>query len=76
VDDVMQEAALVALRRIVDVRDPEAVEPWLRMVVRNSCRTVLRAARRLEPMESVPLLPDGGTPEEVSSHPVWRWSSR
>ncbi|MEV8563141.1 sigma-70 family RNA polymerase sigma factor [Streptomyces sp. NPDC051917] len=37
VDDVMQEAALVALRRIVDVRDPEAVGPWLRMVVRNSC---------------------------------------
>lgn len=54
VDDVLQEAALVALRRIVDVHDPEAVGPWLRMVVRNACRTLLRASRRVEPVETVP----------------------
>ncbi|MFD8762045.1 RNA polymerase sigma factor [Streptomyces mirabilis] len=78
VDDVMQEAALVALRRIVDVRDPEAVGPWLRMVVRNGCRTLLRAARRVEPMESVPLPSDGATPEQIlQSHALrdWIWEA-
>ncbi|GGN91343.1 DNA-directed RNA polymerase sigma-70 factor [Streptomyces albiflavescens] len=78
VDDVMQEAALVALRRIVDVRDPEAVGPWLRMVVRNSCRTLLRTSGRVEPMESVPLPSYGATPEQVlQSHALrdWIWEA-
>jgi RNA polymerase sigma factor (sigma-70 family) len=44
-DDVVQDAALVALRRIQDVRNPEAVGPWLRAVVRNECRMRLRARR-------------------------------
>lgn len=78
VDDVMQDAALVALRRIVDVRDPQAVGAWLRMVVRNSCRTLLRASRRVEPVADVPLPPDGGTPEQVlQSHALrdWVWEA-
>ncbi|GGM25768.1 DNA-directed RNA polymerase sigma-70 factor [Streptomyces fumigatiscleroticus] len=78
VDDVMQEAALVALRRIVDVRDPEAVGPWLRMVVRNSCRALLRASRRVEPVEEVPLPPDDAGPEQVlQSHALrdWIWEA-
>lgn len=78
VDDVLQDAALVALRRIADVRDPEAVGPWLRMVVRNGCRTVLRSARRVEPMAEVPLPPDGGSPEQVlQSHALrdWVWEA-
>lgn len=78
VDDVMQDAALVALRRIVDVRDPEAVGPWLRMVVRNGCRTLLRAAQRVEPVSEVPLPPDLGTPEQVlHSHALrdWVWEA-
>ncbi|MFI7128682.1 RNA polymerase sigma factor [Nonomuraea sp. NPDC050153] len=33
VDVVMQDAMLIALRRIGDVRDPRAVGPWLRMIV-------------------------------------------
>ncbi|GAB2834938.1 sigma-70 family RNA polymerase sigma factor [Actinoallomurus bryophytorum] len=43
VDDALQDAALVALRRIGGVRDPAAVGPWLRMIVRNTCRMRLRA---------------------------------
>ncbi|MEV4249846.1 sigma factor [Streptosporangium canum] len=31
VDDVMQDAALIALRRIENLRDPQAAGPWLRM---------------------------------------------
>jgi RNA polymerase sigma-70 factor (ECF subfamily) len=78
VDDVLQEAALVALRRIVDVRDPESVGPWLRMVVRNSCRTLLRASRRTEPVEEVPLPADHATPERIlQSHALrdWIWAA-
>ncbi|AEY85727.1 RNA polymerase sigma factor [Streptomyces olivaceoviridis] len=83
VDDVMQEAALVALRRIVDVRDPEAVGPWLRMVVRNHCRGLLRASWRTRsldevPPDEVPLPQDGGTPEQVlESHALrdWIWEA-
>lgn len=85
VDDVLQEAALTALRRIVDIRDPDAVGPWLRMVVRNNCRTVLRTSQRVEPYESVPppLLPAGVhpgvvTPEQVlQGHALrdWIWEA-
>jgi RNA polymerase sigma factor (sigma-70 family) len=42
-EDAVQEAAVTALRRIGDLRDPAAVGPWLRMVVRNACRMRLRA---------------------------------
>jgi RNA polymerase sigma-70 factor, ECF subfamily len=49
VDDVLQDAALAALRRIGDVRDPAAVGAWLRMIVRNGCRTRLRAPREPQP---------------------------
>jgi RNA polymerase sigma-70 factor (ECF subfamily) len=41
-EDAVQEAALVALRRIGDLRDPEAAGAWLRMIVRNACRMRLR----------------------------------
>lgn len=78
VDDVLQDAALVALRRIVDVRDPQAAGAWLRMVVRNNCRTLLRNSRRAEPVADVPLPADGGTPEQVlQSHALrdWVWEA-
>ncbi|MDQ0808347.1 RNA polymerase sigma factor (sigma-70 family) [Streptomyces sp. B3I7] len=41
-EDAVQEASLIALRRLGDVRDPKAVGPWLGMVVRNVCRAQLR----------------------------------
>ncbi|MEU0037817.1 sigma-70 family RNA polymerase sigma factor [Streptomyces sp. NPDC006333] len=44
-DDAVQDAALTALRRIGDVRDPAAVGPWLRAIVRNAARMRLRAAK-------------------------------
>lgn len=78
VDDVMQDAALVALRRIGDVRDPAAVGPWLRMVVRNGSRTLLRGARRTEPMAEVPLPSALGTPEQaLEGHALrdWIWAA-
>ncbi|MEV4429522.1 sigma-70 family RNA polymerase sigma factor [Streptomyces sp. NPDC049602] len=65
-------------RRIVDVRDPEAVGPWLRRVVRNTCRTLLRASRRTEPVEEVPMPPDSVTPEQVLQNHAprdWVWEA-
>ena len=44
-DDVVQDASLVAVRRISDVRNPAAVGAWLRAVVRNECRMWLRSRR-------------------------------
>ncbi|TYK53029.1 RNA polymerase sigma factor [Actinomadura decatromicini] len=78
VDDVMQEAALVALRRITDVRDPQAVGPWLRMIVRNRCRGLLREARRLEPVADVPLPGTGGDLSAVLERQAlgdWVWEA-
>ncbi|MFF7443247.1 RNA polymerase sigma factor [Streptomyces sp. NPDC008122] len=78
VDDVMQDAALVALRRIGDVRDPAAVGAWLRMVVRNGSRSVRRAAARTEPLAEVPLPPGLTTPEHVlDKHALrdWIWEA-
>lgn len=42
-EDAVQEASMIALRRIGTLRDPAAVGPWLRAVVRNACRAHLRA---------------------------------
>lgn len=41
-EDVVQDAMVVALNRIADLRDPAALGPWLRMIVRNGCRMRLR----------------------------------
>lgn len=37
-EDAVQEASMIALRRIGDLRDPAAAGAWLRTVVRNACR--------------------------------------
>jgi RNA polymerase sigma factor (sigma-70 family) len=41
--DAVQDAMLTALTRIRDLRDPDAVGPWLKTIVRNCCRMQLRA---------------------------------
>ncbi|BCB74672.1 hypothetical protein GCM10022251_74710 [Phytohabitans flavus] len=41
--DAVQDATVIALRRIGDVRDPDAIGAWLRTVVRNICWPRLRA---------------------------------
>ncbi|MET8138888.1 sigma-70 family RNA polymerase sigma factor [Sphaerisporangium sp. NPDC005288] len=51
-EDAVQEAVLIALRRIGDLRDPDALGPWLRAIVRNVCRMHLRATRAM-PVEAV-----------------------
>ncbi|MFG1651551.1 RNA polymerase sigma factor [Micromonospora sp. NPDC049275] len=41
--DACQDAAIAAFGRIGELRDPRAVRPWLHAIVRNNCRTLLRA---------------------------------
>ncbi|MET8832108.1 sigma-70 family RNA polymerase sigma factor [Streptomyces sp. NPDC004610] len=57
-DDVMQDAALTALRRIGGVREPGSVGAWLRMIVRNASRNVLRRSAVLEPLDDIRLPSD------------------
>ena len=45
--DAVQDAFLVALRRLGDLREPAAVGGWLHRIVRNECRMRLRAYRKL-----------------------------
>jgi RNA polymerase sigma-70 factor (ECF subfamily) len=77
-EDAVQDATLIALRRIGDLRDPEAVGAWLRMIVRNRCREVLRDLRQVEPHPML-ALPDGAAgPEEVlERHAMrdWMWEA-
>jgi len=49
-EDAVQEAFLVALRRLGDLRDPSAFPAWFRQIVRSQCTRILRKRReRLDP---------------------------
>ena len=77
-DDVMQDAALTALLRIGDVRDPEAVGAWLRMIVRNAARLVLREAGLVQPVDELPLRSTHVGPEqwlERNALRDWVWAA-
>ncbi|MGW9028054.1 RNA polymerase sigma factor [Streptomyces sp. NPDC055722] len=82
-EDAVQEAALIALRRIGDVRDPDTVGPWLRMVVRNVCRARLRRASAVpmaEPAETLTADWSNGPPdpaEMLDQHALqdWVWNA-
>ncbi|MGW3248799.1 RNA polymerase sigma factor [Streptomyces sp. NPDC001070] len=78
VDDVTQEAALTALRRVGDVRDPAAVGPWLRMIVRNAARSLLRGTVPTRPLDDLLLRSADTGPErwlEDSALRNWIWEA-
>ncbi|MFC0549410.1 RNA polymerase sigma factor [Planotetraspora thailandica] len=77
-EDAVQDAMLVAVRRIGDLRDPAAAGPWLRTVVRNVCRMRLRESRALPygDMEALGLPSAEPTQEELldgGSMRDWVW---
>ena len=77
-DDVMQDAALTALRRIGDVRDPGAVGAWLRMIVRNASRSVLRDSVVVRPVDDLHLPSTDVGPEqwlEQNALRDWVWEA-
>ncbi|MER5790188.1 sigma-70 family RNA polymerase sigma factor [Streptomyces sp. NPDC001980] len=78
VDDVLQDAALTALLRIGDVRDPTAVGAWLRMIVRNASRSVLRYSALVQPMDELPLPSQDAGPEQWLERTAvrdWLWAA-
>jgi RNA polymerase sigma-70 factor (ECF subfamily) len=42
-EDACQDAAITAMTRLADLRDPAAAGPWLKAIVRNNCRMRLRS---------------------------------
>lgn len=78
-DDAVQDAAVVALRRIGDVRDPAAAGAWLRMVVRNACRARLRSTRDIPVADGWDLTASTlATPEQLlDDHALrdWVWQA-
>ncbi|WP_250007868.1 RNA polymerase sigma factor [Actinoplanes sp. M2I2] len=54
-EDAVQDASLIALSRLGELRTPQAVGPWLKGITRNTSRAVLRRARR--PTGELPDLP-------------------
>ena len=79
VEDVLQDAALTALRRIGDLRDPAAAGPWLRAIVRNTCRMRLRDRDAGLPLSEALLPPSTEmVPEQVAEAGAlrdWVWTA-
>ena len=77
-DDAVQDAALIALRHIGDVRDPVAVGAWLRAIVRNVCRGLARQPAAVPVDDLTPFMPwsDALDPQEAldrSASRDWAW---
>ncbi|WP_329459292.1 RNA polymerase sigma factor [Streptomyces sp. NBC_01497] len=78
VDDVIQDAAVAALRRVGDVRDPAAVGAWLRMIVRNACRSLVRGSVPTRPIDDLHLTSADAGPEQWLEHHTmrdWIWEA-
>jgi RNA polymerase sigma-70 factor (ECF subfamily) len=78
-DDVVQDAMLVGLTRLADLRDDRSVGPWLKGITRNLSMTRLRRERLVISVPQVPE-PDTGVPgpEAVLERSVqrdWLWSA-
>jgi RNA polymerase sigma factor (sigma-70 family) len=76
-DDAVQDASLIALRRIGDLRDPAAAGAWLRAIVRNACKAILRqrqAAGLALDDGLAPVPAAGPSPEEIlAQHALRDW---
>jgi len=66
-EDAVQDAVLTALRKISQLQDPAAAGPWLKAIVRNNCRMLLRSLRAVPVGDPESLLPADPTPgpEEI-----------
>jgi len=74
--DAVQEAFLIALREIDQVRHPEAVGGWLRTVVRNVCLRRLRERQKEIPLEEVPQRLESGFSESSAEEAIDRLAMR
>ncbi|SDN97579.1 RNA polymerase sigma-70 factor, ECF subfamily [Actinacidiphila guanduensis] len=77
-EDAVQDAWLIAFRRIGDLRDPESAGAWLRMIVRNVCRSRLRSAPPTTPFVDLSLpVTESGPEQVVDRHALrdWIWQA-
>jgi RNA polymerase sigma-70 factor (ECF subfamily) len=81
-EDAVQETFVIALRRIGDLRDPDAVGGWLHAVLRNFCLMSVRRDRPVEPRENPPLESDSSDVERSVEEVVdglalrdWVWTA-
>ncbi len=80
--DAVQETFVIALRRIGELREPEAVGGWLHAVLRNVCLMSVRRQRAVElrgdgpPTEHVPD-PEGSVEEVIDRLALrdWVWTA-
>jgi RNA polymerase sigma-70 factor (ECF subfamily) len=73
--DAVQEASLVAMRRLCELRDPAAFGPWLRAIGRNVCLMERRRSHREllvgDPVDENDLLAEGE--HELERHMLREW---
>jgi RNA polymerase sigma factor (sigma-70 family) len=81
-DDAVQETFVIALRRIGDLRDPDAVGGWLHAVLRNVCLMSVRRNRAVEPRGDRPPAEDLPDPDRSGEEVIdglalrdWVWSA-
>jgi RNA polymerase sigma factor (sigma-70 family) len=75
-EDAVQDATLAALGRIQHLRDPGAIGPWLKMIVRNCCRMHVRANLPVPVADPLPVssLPDVADPAALlEDHAARDW---
>ncbi|HEY7069972.1 MAG TPA: sigma-70 family RNA polymerase sigma factor [Acidimicrobiales bacterium] len=72
-EDAVQDAMVTALRRLGDLRDPEAAGPWLRAIVRNACRMQVRSARPTAPLDRDIAGGGAGGEEVLDRHALGDW---
>ena len=77
VDDVVQDALLVALSRLETLRDRDAVGPWLRGITRNLCRRRLRSTPMQVPVAWSDAVDVGFEPHALESLAIrdWVWTA-
>ena len=79
-EDVVQDASIIAMRRLDQLRDPAAAGPWLMAITRNAARMRLRTPDRETPVDLLTLerAHPGPSPEEIlDGHAFrdWVWSA-
>lgn len=75
-EDAVQDAFLVAMRKIESLREPGAVGGWLRAIVRNACYTRLRERRGEILFDEPATLLDEGSSEPSAEETIDRLALR
>lgn len=71
-EDAVQDAMMVALRRIGDLRDPDSAGAWLRTIVRNICRAFLRSRTPVSSPD-IDRMPVAGPEQAVEDSALRDW---